>query len=295
MTNDEIEFDLNPPSSQAGSDTVGHLDTDYESFVYNWEDYLLLPDCGEHHYNLPDAALLAAIDAFLSNQIPEFPADGHWGSYDVDDPEVRSGIAITQKRILDLLIRCVHSGLLKAEVKARNASDSVAVPDRTYVLIGDLMDCLEVHGFQPGDYFAQELEDQSSSMQEKADAIARQKAHFRYGTAALPPMPSEPTEQPETYWKNVAHSQSLAIAALRSQMGGKLPAPPERELSTKERNTLLSIIAVLCQETGLDLNRTAKTAGILHAAAARMGIMMGETTIETKLKAIPDAIASRMR
>jgi len=69
----------------------------------------------------------------------------------------------------------------------------------------------------------------------------------------------------------------------------------DRPLRATERNALLSIIAVLCDEAGYDTDRAAKTAGVIKSRADLAGIDLGETTIENHLKKIPDAITRRLR
>ena len=69
----------------------------------------------------------------------------------------------------------------------------------------------------------------------------------------------------------------------------------EMPLSTKERNTLLAIITALCQEAKIDYTRPAKAAANIQHAADSMGISIGESTIESHLKKIPDALASRKK
>jgi hypothetical protein len=69
----------------------------------------------------------------------------------------------------------------------------------------------------------------------------------------------------------------------------------ERPLGTRERDTLLTIIAVLCQDAGYDYTKAAKTAGMIQGTATGMGVSIGETTIEGHLKKIPDALATRMK
>lgn len=71
--------------------------------------------------------------------------------------------------------------------------------------------------------------------------------------------------------------------------------PSDRPLLTRERNTLLTIIAILCKDAGYDATKHAKTAVLIESAAAKMGISIGETTIEVHLKKIPDALATRMK
>lgn len=69
----------------------------------------------------------------------------------------------------------------------------------------------------------------------------------------------------------------------------------DRPIGTKERNTLLTIIAVLCNDAKLDYRRPAKTAGLIQGMAASMGVSIGETTIENHLKKIPSALETRMK
>lgn len=82
------------------------------------------------------------------------------------------------------------------------------------------------------------------------------------------------------------------IMALQSRLSGDILDKP---LITRERDTLLSIIAVLCKEARLDYNRSAKTAGLIQSLADGMGVSIGETTIEGHLKKIPDALRTRTK
>lgn len=69
----------------------------------------------------------------------------------------------------------------------------------------------------------------------------------------------------------------------------------EKPLSKRERDTLLTIIALACKEGKLDYLKPSKTAGMLTGTAASLGISIGESTIEEHLKKIPDALVSRMK
>lgn len=76
---------------------------------------------------------------------------------------------------------------------------------------------------------------------------------------------------------------------------GKTTAPEEKPLATRERNTLLAIIAALCKEAKIDYAKHSKAAGMIQHTATGMGLQIGETTIERHLKKIPDALESRMK
>lgn len=66
-------------------------------------------------------------------------------------------------------------------------------------------------------------------------------------------------------------------------------------LKTRERNTLLIIIAALCKEAKIDYKKPAKAAGFIQSTAEKMGLSIGESTIEGHLKKIVDALESRMK
>lgn len=69
----------------------------------------------------------------------------------------------------------------------------------------------------------------------------------------------------------------------------------QKPLETRERNTLLVIIAALCKEAKIDYTKPAKAAGLILGTAAQMGLTIGESTIEAHLKKIPDALETRMK
>lgn len=68
-----------------------------------------------------------------------------------------------------------------------------------------------------------------------------------------------------------------------------------KPLGSRERDTLLTIIAALCTEAKIPYDKPAKAAGMIQSTAATMGVSIGETTIEGHLKKIPDALATRMK
>jgi len=69
----------------------------------------------------------------------------------------------------------------------------------------------------------------------------------------------------------------------------------DKPMTTVERNTLLTIIGVLCKQASIPYDKPAKAAGIIQSTAATMGVSISETGIENHLKKIPYALASRMK
>ena len=97
-----------------------------------------------------------------------------------------------------------------------------------------------------------------------------------------------------------AEEWEKAMIAEKSDLQGQIAslAAQTKEadpIDTRERNTLLTIIAALCKEANIDYTKPAKAAGLIQSTAAKMGVSIGETTIEGHLKKIPDALATRMK
>ena len=107
-------------------------------------------------------------------------------------------------------------------------------------------------------------------------------------------------EEFRTYTIGSIEPMKATIHALDSMI---LPAPPEelpqtqqeRPLTTKERNTLLIIIAALCKELKIDCARHAAAAATIKNLCDLQGLRIGETTIEGYLKKLPEAVEARSK
>ena len=88
------------------------------------------------------------------------------------------------------------------------------------------------------------------------------------------------------------HSEYLFMS---NMSGSSEDLASRKELGKRERETLLTIIAVLCKQAGVDFTKAAKSAVSIQSTAHQMGLSLGETTIEKHLKNIPDALTGRMK
>ena len=79
--------------------------------------------------------------------------------------------------------------------------------------------------------------------------------------------------------------------SLDKQLIQKEPKP----LSNRERDTLLIIIAALAQLAKIDIKKTSKYGENIADLTQKLGCPVGATTIEEKLKLIPDALESRAK
>lgn len=105
----------------------------------------------------------------------------------------------------------------------------------------------------------------------------------------------------EKYYESLERENILLKMGMDPSLGDPFAqttgdvGPIDKPLRATERNALLSIIAVLCADSGFDTERAAKTAAIIKNRADFAGIDLGETTVENHLKKIPDAITRRLR
>ena len=68
-----------------------------------------------------------------------------------------------------------------------------------------------------------------------------------------------------------------------------------KDLEKRERETLLTLIAVLAKEAGIDIDRPSKAALGIEILTELFGARVAARTIENKLKDIPDALAHRRK
>jgi hypothetical protein len=69
----------------------------------------------------------------------------------------------------------------------------------------------------------------------------------------------------------------------------------EKPLETRERTTLLTIIAALCKELEIDWSSPSKAAGSIENMTQQLGARVAPRTIEGHLKRIPEALQRRSK
>jgi hypothetical protein len=252
-------------------------------------DYLELPQFGAQYFNLEDAALLAALDEWwLANggDDPDFDEL-------VSNPVARKAAQPLQQKLIKALLRAALSDELKVKVLARELNSGEPIPWRTYAHIADIRILLQLYGLGNGHLieWAESLDD---DVYDLALSVYRRRCLIKYGLMPVRrEILGETLIEQHDELKQKFDAQNLKIAHLERR---SIHAVGDaRPLLTTERNTLITIIAVLCKEAKLDYAKAAKTAGLIQSTAAGMGLSIGETTIEGHLKKIPNALATRMK
>lgn len=86
-----------------------------------------------------------------------------------------------------------------------------------------------------------------------------------------------------------------ALLDLEQTLNDDVEKRDSKAVGTAERNSLLTIIGVVCAMEDIDLSKTAKLASRIVAQANKMGVAIGETTIEDHLKKVPRALEARKK
>lgn len=73
----------------------------------------------------------------------------------------------------------------------------------------------------------------------------------------------------------------------------KQTSQEETALGERERATLLTLIAALAQEAGIDISKPSKAAGLIEGLTMRLNARVAARTIEDHLKRIPAALEKR--
>lgn len=100
------------------------------------------------------------------------------------------------------------------------------------------------------------------------------------------------------------HAEQKNALLEKTEQIGKLQAENDRltaeieqlknkPVGTRQLNNLLTVIAAACEHGKLNLETTAKTAGVIRQTMSGMGVDVGETTIEGYLKKIPKALEDK--
>lgn len=294
----------------AGVDDAGQAAPERRLHVpepdYGAADYIRLPDFGQQYYSLTDAALLSALDMWASGEAPGVPPEGLPMAEDdeeahdhQDDPLIRAALDPLRVQLAAALVRSAEAGQLKVEVKGRNLADSRLIPERTFVHLQDLTEWLEVHGHDRGDIIADVEESEADNPWLIASAVAEDRAGFRL--AHLQRESGTTVEGSRTVYKDSdglkreLRAKSLHIAHLEQQLNAaRGGSGGEVRPGTRQKRTLLTIIAALCKRAGID-PKARGAAMAIASATQELGVPVGDDSIRELLKAIPDAIESRTR
>lgn len=198
------------------------------------------------------------------------------------------------KKVLQAMAESIKAAQL-ATISARFDLNGEVDTVNTWVRLIDAQRWLRSRGIETGDLFHEYWKDDEKAFENALSAADSFRSGLEIGEIDVDAEVNELRRIADLDDAIAERFTELLRENLALKNAAQARAPIDRQLKDRERNTLLTIIAVLCKEAKLDHTKSAKAAGLIQSTAAEMGISIGETTIEGHLKKIPDALGTRMK
>jgi|GEM_PF-3508151 len=195
-------------------------------------------------------------------------------------------LAKAVKTLGDLALESIDKGKLKALV-LRASLDGVVSLVNTWMSAVEFESWCECRGIPLGESWSRYWEQEHEILFAGAELSGSERRRRE-----TPKFAEASAEVAEDHERGITSVSDL-IAELAAYRGTRKRHVLEKPIATRERNTLLTIIAALCKDAGYDVSKHSKTAGLIRNTAASMGVTIGETTIEMHLKKIPYALEAR--
>jgi len=261
-------------------------------------------DFGIWQLTLRQAAQLTAVDMWFSgdNDFNIEEPENFCG--DPRDPQLLAMLATPIFRFEQSLISSVNAGHVKANRIGRDFDGNLD-PLRTYIRLQDLEEWLRECDYETGDIFGEYQSAEAEIAAAIADEVTHLRALARRGhgeirklankvwLAKTGKLDSADTEGLLAALKSTIAENERLKAKLVSAGDGK-HAKVDRPLSTRARRTLLTIIAALCEHTKID-PQARGTAQRIREASESLGAPVDDETIRNTLRAIDDALETRMK
>ncbi len=260
-----------------------------------------LPAFGLLHLSVSEAAELTVVDMWFSGEITDIEEPPDFDG-DTSDPRLLASLAEQRDTFKARLLASIEAGHLGADVVSRDYDDRLK-PDETYIACYALDKWLEARGYESGDIFTEWYDmrgDMVGNMQEEASfcRTATRQELKKHSLSKLAGRCGVELDDMDRVDMSVAYDSAiLEVQKLRkalSSHSADKQMVADRPLTTRQRRTLLTVIAALCKEAGIDYQERG-TAKRISIAVSELGAAVGEDTIRGYLSAIPDAVESRSK
>lgn len=253
--------------------------------INGW-DLQFIESFGVWHLSINDAAELIALDMWFSGEFPDIEEPEEWDGSE-RDPTLLALLEDKAALFASRLLAAVEKGRLKDAGMKRDFDERID-PKLTYVSYSDLNNWLFERGYDSGDIFDEWMRREADITNKIIDQVAYLRASQKAGklSEALRDK-SDGIIQPV-----VAENRRLKeqIAALQSYQSAKV----DRPLSTRQRRTLLTVIAAFCNY-GKIAPSGRGTAQRIREMTEEIGAPIDDGTIAKLLAEIPDALETRMK
>jgi hypothetical protein len=272
-----------------------------EEFDYTGQ-LQFIGDFGVWRLTVKDAAELVALDMWYSGEIQDIEEPEDWDGSE-HDPRLRALLMGHAEAFEARLLAAVDCGRLEAAL-VRRGFDEQLIPDETHISYSDLDEWLRERGYERGDIMAEWETTEAEIAAQVCDEVAYLRAASKSGGVirriALQGMLAKAgkLDEPEVgdlvaaYKAMVTENERLKEQLAHAKTGQ--PAKVDRPLPTRQRRTLLTIIAAFCKYERLD-PKARGTAQRIMEMTDGLGAHVDDGTIATVLSEIPDALETRMK
>lgn len=262
---------------------------------------------GIWHLSIKEAAELVVLDMWYSGEIPEIDAPDDWDHTEID-PKLRILLAEHSKTFEGRLLAAVDCGRLEAAERLRDFNERL-ISEKTYLEYSRLTEWLEERGYVPGDIMREWADSESDVASQAWNEIAYLRAARKSGKVALPSDVlqalfdkvekldgSKVAEQVNAYkmqYKSIIlENQRLKEQLLQAKADH--PAKVDRPITTRQRRTLLTVIAALCDYSAIKYKERGAASQIAKMTE-EIGAPVTDETIAKALTEISEALDTRVK
>lgn len=266
--------------------------------VLKGRNRLFMRDFGVWSLSVQEAAELIATDAWFYGNFDEVKEPDDF-SGDPRCPLLMKALEGVINMFADRLVAAIDSEKLSAGKIVRDFDEKID-RENTFVEFADLANWLLDRGYEYGDVLGEweesrsHIADQICYEVEYLDLLAKEGTllrHMRWGLNHRDLDDMNPLEL-----RDELKAVKLENAALKARLahGPVAGHQADRQMTTRSRRTLLSLIAALADYAGVDCHERGAARRLMEITE-HFGIPVNDDTIRAVLKDIPDAVDSRSR
>lgn len=255
---------------------------------YSFDDHQAYFGLG--HLSVTEAAILMAFNADYMKQIEDSDLSDDIEDVRIADHSERERLADQIEMYGRKICLAIMGGWLKAN--ATHDIDGDLIPNKTYVERDDFLGWVECSGFWGGDEgepISEWLDKNNDAFGDVASFVGTRRGLMPYEREQLADNPALSEESVlNLFLENRQLKQRI------ERLEGGRTARTDRPVTTRQRRTLLTIIAALCDYSAIKPNERG-AAGQIASMTEELGAPITAETIARFLKEIPDAVETRMK
>lgn len=262
------------------------------------------------HLSIREAAELVAVDMWVSGEFADIDEPKEWDGSD-RDPVLISLLDEKIKNFESKIFAAVDSGKLKAKNVIRDFEENL-IASQPRIYWRDLDAWFEGHGYTTGETFTEWVRDEVEIDGKLGGEFDYLRALSRDSKGVIEDLPVirdflpiriDDVLQNKEVDQIIAAYKAIVIShdrLLQMVYGGNEQPPQEhdakidRPLTTRQRRTLLTIIAAFCKYEGIDPKARGAVAQIVQMTED-LSVPISNDTVRAALKEIPDALEARMK